>query len=105
MAGSDGFLGFERLLFVLSFFSPSVIVFGTLLFVADFVVSAAFTGLFFMLWSTKRECRLLDLQGRVNDLEAQAEQMIIQPLLLLAPMVGLGEGPGDQDQGYQSGEE
>lgn len=55
------------------FFSASVIVFGTVLFVAGFVVSAAFTGLFFMLWSTKRECRLLDLQGRVNDLEAQAE--------------------------------
>lgn len=58
-----------------------------------------------MLWSAKWEHHLLDLQGRLNNLEAQAERMIVQPLLLVAPMVGLGEGPWDQDQGYQSGEE
>ena len=91
--------------FSLFFFLASVIVFGTVMFLAGFIVSAAFASLFFMLWSAKREHRLLDLQGRVNDLEAQAEQMIAQPPLPLAPMVGLGEGPGEQDQGYQSGEE
>ena len=56
-----------------------------------------------MLWSKKREHRLSELQVRVNDLEAQQEQFIVQPPLPLAPMVG--EGPGDQDLGYQSMEE
>ena len=73
------------------------------MFLAGFIESVAFASLFFMLWSAKWEHRLLDLQGRVNDLEAQAEQMIVQPPLLLAPMVGLGEGPGKQDQGTNPG--
>lgn len=80
-----------------------MIVFGTLMFVAGSFVSGAFAGLHFILWSRKREHRLSELQGRVNDLEAQQEQMIVQPPLPLAPMVG--EGPGDQDLGYQSVEE
>ena len=89
--------------FFLFFFLASVIIFGTVMFLAGFNVSAAFASLFFRLWSAKREHRLLDLQGRVNNLEAQAEQMIVQPPLLLAPMVGLGEGPGEQDQGTNPG--
>ena len=77
--------------------------FGALMFVAGSLVSGAFAGLLFMLWSRKRERRLSELQGRVNNLEAQQEQMIVQPPLPLAPMAG--EGPGDQDQGYQSEED
>ena len=78
------------------FFAVSVIVFGTLMFVAGSLVSGAFAGLHFMLWSKKQERRL-------SELEAWQEQMIVQPPLPLAPMVG--EGPGDQDLGYQSVEE
>ena len=73
------------------------------MFVAGSLVSAAFAGLHFMLWLSKQECRLSELQGRVNDLEAQQEQMIVQLPLPLTPMVG--EGPGDQDLGDQSVEE
>lgn len=80
-----------------------MIVFGTLMFVAGSLVSGAFAGLHFILWSRKGERHLSELQGRVNDLEAQQEQMIVQPPLPLTPMVG--EGPGDQDLGYQSVEE
>ena len=101
-AGYDGFSGCERLFFPF-FFAVSVIVFGTLMFVAGSLVSGAFAGLHFMLWSRKRERRLSELQVRVNDLESQQEQLIVQPPLPLAPMVG--EGPGDQDLGYQSLEE
>ena len=73
------------------------------MYVAGSFVSGAFAGLHFMLWSKKREHRLSELQVRMNDLEARQVQMIVQPSLLLAPMVG--EGPGDQDLGYQSVEE
>lgn len=75
------------------------------MFVAGFVLSAAFACLLSMLCGRKRECRLSQLQRRLNDLQAQYKQMIVRPPLLLASGVGLGEGPGDQDQGYQSGEE
>ena len=85
------------------FFAVSMIVFDTLMFVAGSLVSGAFAGLHFMLWSKKRERRLSELQVRLNDLEAQQEQLIVQPPSPLAPMVG--EGPGDQDLGYQSVEE
>ena len=85
------------------FFGVLVIVFGTLMFVAGSLVSGAFAGLHFMLWSWKRERHLSELQGKVNNLEARQGQLIVQPPLLLAPMVG--EGPGDQDLGYQSLEE
>jgi len=73
------------------------------MFVAGSLVAGAFAGLLFMLWSRKRERYLSELQGRLNNLEAQQEQMIVQPPLPLAPIVG--EGLGDQDQGYQSEEE
>ena len=56
-----------------------------------------------MLCSRKRERHLSELQGKVNDLEARQGELIVQPPLLLTPMVG--EGPGDQDLGYQSLEE
>jgi len=95
------FRDFEQLFF--SFFAVSVIVFGIPMFVAGSLASAAFAGLHFMLWSRNRERRLSELQGRVSDMEVQQDRMIVQPPLPLAPIVG--EGPGDQDLGYQSVEE
>ena len=75
------------------------------MFVAGFAISAAFSYVLFMLCGRTRERHFSQLQLRLNDLEAHHEQMIVQPPLPLPPGVGLEEGPGDQNQGYQSGEE
>ena len=72
------------------------------MFVAVLALSPAFSYALFMLWRRTWECQL---QRRFNDLEAHHEQMIVQPPLPVPPGVGLEEGPGDQDQGYQFREE